>query len=274
MKKNRRKALGQILFYLLILAVLLLTVFPFLYMVLGAFKNTVDIVNPAKTFCFMPTMKNFVQVFEVYQFTKPLINSLIISFGATGLSLLIGLPASYSMARYRQNMLQIVVLCIRIVPSIAFLVPVYLMFSRVGLTGTYTGIILANMLIAVPFVVWVMIPYFEGVPVELEESALIDGASRMTCFLKIMLPLSRPGIITVTILSFINAWNNFMFGLILGNADTKILPTVIFNFLSHTEINWSGLMAAAIIVTLPIIILSIFLQKYIVQGMTAGAVKG
>ena len=98
------------------------------------------------------------------------------------------------------------------------------------------------MLIAVPFVVWVMIPYFEGVPVELEESALIDGASRMTCFLKIMLPLSLPGIMTVTILSFINAWNNFMFGLILGNSDTKILPTVIFNFLSHTEINWSGLM--------------------------------
>ena len=244
----------KVLFCLVVLAILFVTVFPFLYMVLGAFKNTVDIVNPSKTFHFVPTIKNFIQVFETYQFQKPLINSLIISFGATGLSLLIGLPASYSMARYKQNMLQIVVLCIRIVPSIAF--------------------ILANMLIAVPFVVWVMIPYFEGVPVELEESALIDGASRMTCFLRIMLPLSLPGIMTVTILSFINAWNNFMFGLILGNSDTKILPTVIFNFLSHTEINWSGLMAAAIIVTLPIILLSVFLQRYIVQGLTAGAVKG
>ena len=262
----------KVLFCLVVLAILFVTVFPFLYMVLGAFKNTVDIVNPSKTFHFVPTIKNFIQVFETYQFQKPLINSLIISFGATGLSLLIGLPASYSMARYKQNMLQIVVLCIRIVPSIAFLVPVYLMFSKIGLTGTYTGIILANMLIAVPFVVWVMIPYFEGVPVE--ESALIDGASRMTCFLRIMLPLSLPGIMTVTILSFINAWNNFMFGLILGNSDTKILPTVIFNFLSHTEINWSGLMAAAIIVTLPIILLSVFLQRYIVQGLTAGAVKG
>lgn len=264
----------KVLFCLVVLAILFVTVFPFLYMVLGAFKNTVDIVNPSKTFHFVPTIKNFIQVFETYQFQKPLINSLIISFGATGLSLLIGLPASYSMARYKQNMLQIVVLCIRIVPSIAFLVPVYLMFSKIGLTGTYTGIILANMLIAVPFVVWVMIPYFEGVPVELEESALIDGASRMTCLLRIMLPLSLPGIMTVTILSFINAWNNFMFGLILGNSDTKILPTVIFNFLSHTEINWSGLMAAAIIVTLPIILLSVFLQRYIVQGLTAGAVKG
>ena len=240
----------KVLFCLVVLAILFVTVFPFLYMVLGAFKNTVDIVNPSKTFHFVPTIKNFIQVFETYQFQKPLINSLIISFGATGLSLLIGLPASYSMARYKQNMLQIVVLCIRIVPSIAFLVPVYLMFSKIGLTGTYTGIILANMLIAVPFVVWVMIPYVEGVPVSL------------------------PGIMTVTILSFINAWNNFMFGLILGNSDTKILPTVIFNFLSHTEINWSGLMAAAIIVTLPIILLSVFLQRYIVQGLTAGAVKG
>lgn len=191
----------KVLFFLVVLGVLFVTVFPFLYMVLGAFKNTVDIVNPSKTFHFVPTVKNFIQVFETYQFQKPLINSLIISFGATGLSLLIGLPASYSMARYKQNMLQIVVLCIRIVPSIAFLVPVYLMFSKIGLTGTYTGIILANMLIAVPFVVWVMIPYFEGVPVELEESALIDGASRMTCFLRIMLPLSLPGIMTVTILS-------------------------------------------------------------------------
>ena len=214
------------------------------------------------------------KVFEVYHFAKPLKNSLIISLGATGMALVIGLPAAYSMARYRQSMLQIVVLCIRIIPSIAFLVPVYLMFSKVGLIGTYTGIILANMLISVPFVVWVMIPYFESVPKELEESALIDGASRTRCFFSVMLPLSLPGIMTVTILSFINAWNNFMFGLILGNAKTKILPTVIFNFLSHTEINWSGLMAAAIIVTLPIIVLSIFLQRYIVQGLTAGAVKG
>ena len=142
----------KVLFCLVVLAILFVTVFPFLYMVLGAFKNTVDIVNPSKTFHFVPTIKNFIQVFETYQFQKPLINSLIISFGATGLSLLIGLPASYSMARYKQNMLQIVVLCIRIVPSIAFLVPVYLMFSKIGLTGTYTGIILANMLIAVPFV--------------------------------------------------------------------------------------------------------------------------
>ena len=259
---------------IVLLAVLFIFIFPFIYMVLGAFKNTVDIVNPEKLFSFKPTMRNFISLFERYRFAGPLKNSLIISGSATLLSLIVGLPASYSIACYRIRSLQSISLLVRVIPTIAFLVPVYLMFSKLGMVGTYRGIILTHMLIGVPFTVWVMIPYFQNIPKELRESALIDGASQYKVFGEIMIPLSVPAIMTVSVLTFINSWNNFMFGMILGNARTRVLPTLIFNFLSHAEINYAGLMAGASLVTLPVIIISICLQKYVVQGLTAGAVKG
>lgn len=272
-KKARRFA-GRLAFYVVLIAIMLITIFPFLYMVLGSFKSTVDIVNPSRTFVFTPTLKNFVTVFTEYNLALPLKNSIIISTAATLISLILALPAAYAIAKYRLTALQIIILGIRTIPTVAFLVPLYLLFSKVHMVGTYASIILAHMLVTMPFIVWVMIPYFKSVPREIEESALIDGASQFGVFMRMMLPLSIPGIMTVTIMSFITSWNNFMFGLILGNAQTKVLPTLIFNFMSHTEINWAGLMAAAFIVTLPIIVISVFLQKYIVQGLTAGAVKG
>lgn len=272
--RKKHEIARKIAYYIVVFSIMLLFVFPFVYMVLGAFKNTVDIVNPARTLAFTPTVKNFINLFAQYKFGRPLINSLFISTSATLLSLAVGLPAAHAIAYYNIRWLQNVSLVVRIIPTIAFLVPVYLMFSKMGLVGTYKGIILTHMLIGVPFVVWVMIPYFQSIPKELLDSALIDGASQFGLFARIMLPLSVPGIVTVTILSFINSWNNFMFGMILGNNKTRVLPTLIFNFLSHAEINWAGLMAGATLVTLPIILISVVLQKYVVQGLTAGAVKG
>ena len=123
-------------------------------------------------------------------------------------------------------------------------------------------------------IVWVMITYFDKLPKDLEESAMVDGCTRLDAFLKIMLPLSVPGLITATLLTFIASWNNFIFGLILGTSKTQPLPVAVFSFISYTEVNWGGMMAASVVITLPIIVICMLLQKYIISGLTAGAVKG
>ena len=130
------------------------------------------------------------------------------------------------------------------------------------------------MLVALPFIVWIMIPNFEAIPRDLEEAAWIDGCTQHQAFFRISLRLSTPGMITACLLAFIFSWNNFMFSLILAGRDTTTLPVAIFNFVSYAYVDWGGLMAAAVMITLPIVILSLCLQKHIISGLTAGAVKG
>lgn len=273
-KKKRKNQLRRIGFYLILFVIMLWVFFPFIYMLLGSFKTNVDLFNMDKLFVFKPTLKNYMDVFTLYDFSRPLKNTTVISVISTALSLLLGVPAAYSIARFKQKAFSVIILAVRIIPGIAFLVPWYLIFSRLGLTGTFTSLILCHMLIGLPMIVWIMIPFFEKLPASLEEAALMDGATRMQAFSRIMLPLSVPGIITAMLLVFIGSWNNFIFGLILGTSKTQPLPVAIFSFISYTEVNWGGLMAASVVITMPIVLLSLFLQKYIIAGLTAGAVKG
>jgi multiple sugar transport system permease protein len=225
-------------------------------------------------FVFVPTLQNYMDVFTKYEFFKPMWNSLFVGFVSTVLALVFGLPTAYSIGRYNQQLFSSLILLIRIIPAISFLVPWYILFTKMGLTGTYTVLILSHFLTALPLIIWIMIPYFEGLPKELAEAAWIDGCSQTGTFFKIMLPLSAPGVLTSTLLAFIFSWNNFIFALVLSTNETKTIPTAVFSFISYTDVNWSGLMAAAVAITAPILIISLCLQKYIVSGLTAGAVKG
>ena len=166
------------------------------------------------------------------------------------------------------------ILVTRMIPGICFLLPWFKIFSAMGLTDTYTSLILSYMLVAVPFIIWIMVPHFENLPQDLEQAAMIDGCSQNMIFVRIMLPLSVPGIITAALMSFINAWNNFLFALALSGYQTKTLPMAVYNFIGYAKISWGPLMAAATIITGPIVLLSLIMQKYVVSGMTAGAVKG
>jgi len=189
-------------------------------------------------------------------------------------SLLLGLPAAYAIAKYHLQKLGMVILVARIIPGITFLIPWFILFSQVNLVDTYTALILSHMLVALPFIVWIMISFFEVLPKEIEESGLIDGCTNHQVFVRIVLLISGPGIITSSLLSFIFSWNNFMFSIILAGDKTKTLPIAVFNFMSYSEINWGGLMAAACIITLPVLVISLFAQRYVVSGLAAGAVKG
>jgi multiple sugar transport system permease protein len=223
---------------------------------------------------FTPTFKNYTDVFEQYSFLKFIFNSLAIAIGSTVFALILGLPAAYSIARYRQEKLGMIILVARIVPGITFLIPWFILFSKLHLVDSYTSMILSHMLVGLPFIVWIMVSYFENLPLELEESARVDGCTIQEAFLRIVLPISGPGIITASIFSFVFSWNNFMFSLVLSGDKTKTLPIAVFSFLSYSEINWGGLMAAAVVITLPVLILALFAQKYIISGLTSGAVKG
>jgi multiple sugar transport system permease protein len=139
---------------------------------------------------------------------------------------------------------------------------------------SYVALILSHMLISLPVVVWVMSSYFEGIPIELETAAMVDGASRLRAFLVIVLPLSVPGVVTATTLCFIFSWNNFMFSQVLSMEKTRTLPIAVYNFMSYAEVDWGGVMAAAVAIIAPAIILTMIFQKYVIRGLTMGAVKG
>jgi len=263
-----------LLFYLVVTAMAAIVLFPFLWMLSSSLKTQVDIIAWPPKILFDPTLRNYEKVFGEQDFLKYFLNSTIVGGSAVALSLLLGLPAAYSIARFRQRRLAVFILLARLMPGISFLMPWYIVFSRLDLMDSYTALILSHMLIALPIVVWIMSSYFATIPPELEESAMVDGATRQYAFWKIILPLSGPGIITATTLSFIFSWNNFMFSQVLSMEKTKTLPIAVYNFLSYAEVDWGGVMAAAVAIMAPAIVLTMVFQKYVVKGLTMGAVKG
>lgn len=269
---HKTQNVGMFGFTLVIL--LIVIIFPFVWMLMSSLKTQVDIIAWPPRFIFTPTLQNFKRVFVEQNFLLYLKNSVVVAFGAVMFSLLLGLPAAYSIARFHQTKLSVLILVARLLPGISFLIPWYVVFSRLHLMDSYIALILSHMLIALPLIVWTMSPYFGAVPRELEEAAMVDGLPQQKSFLLIVLPLSMPGIVTATTLSFIFSWNNFMFSQVLSQQRTRTLPIAVYNFLSYVEVDWGAVMAAAVAIMFPAIVLTMIFQKYVVQGLTAGAVKG
>ncbi len=267
----------QILFYLLVLVILVPFLFVFYWMIINSFKTLVDAQSyPPKFFSFTPTLENYRALFQdpSNPFLDFTLNSMIIAAGSTFLGLLFGLPAAYSIARYKQNGLGLAILTARIMPGISFLVPLYIVFSRLRMIDTYPSLILSHLIVTMPIIVWLMVGFFEDLPRELEEAARVDGTSVFGTFWRISLPLSKAGIVASAILAFIFSWNNFMFSLVLTSTNTKTLPVAVFNFMGYSSINYGAISAAAALITLPVIVLVLFVQRHIVQGLTAGGIKG
>jgi multiple sugar transport system permease protein len=203
-----------------------------------------------------------------------LVNSLIVGVGATGLGLVLGLPAAYSVAKFRQHGLALMVLVFRMAPGIAYLIPWFILFSQLGMVDTHLALILTHVILTLPMTLWIMVPFFEDLPREMEEAALIDGCSWYGVFWRVALPLVRPGAVAAAILSFIFSWNNFVFALIIGGDQTRTLPVAVFHFMTFEEVNWGGVAAAATLICLPVVVLTLLIQRHIVSGLTLGSVKG
>ena len=270
-----RRVLGRIGLYLSVLMLISPALFFFLWMLSLSLKNEVDNMSFVPVFIpNPPTLANFIDVFEKNDFLTYTYNSIIVSFSATILALLLGVPAGYGVAKTRATKAAMLILIARITPGLSYLIPLYLMFQWLGLVGTLTPLVITHLVITVPIVVWVMIGFFEGLPSELEEAALVDGATIWQAFRYVAMPLARPGITVAMILSFIFSWNNFIFGVVLAGRETRTLPVAVYNVLTFEQVSWGPLAAAALMVTLPVLLLTLLMQKEIVAGLTAGGVKG
>ncbi len=272
-KQAAIKTFRTTLFYAGAVGLCVPPLFVFAWMIMTGLKTGVQNIAYPPEFLFTPTMENFKAVFEQHNFFRYLMNSLIIATLSTGLSLVLGLPAAYSIAKYRQSKIGIVILLARMTPFVSYLLPWYIIFRYLKLIDTYTALTLTHLIITLPMVAWLMVAFFESVPAELEDAAMIDGCSRLKTFLIIVLPLVRNGIATSAIMSFIFSWNQFLFSLILSGPQTKTVPVAVYNFISYGKIDWAGIGAAATLIVLPVSVFAFFVRKTIVQGLTMGALK-
>lgn len=272
---NTREARGrQTVLNIILTLVILVMLFPFVWMIMMSLKTQVQNTAAVPVWFFRPVLDNYINVIQRNNFLDFTRNSLIVAVSATVIGMILGLPAAYSIARFRQSGLSLWILVSRIIPYITFLLPLFLTFTKLRLIGSFTALILSHLIITLPMIIWITIAFFEDIPSDLEEAALVDGSSRAGAFVRIILPLVAPGVVTAGILAMIFSWNQFLFSLILGGPATKTVPVAVFNFLSYGSQDYGAIAAAAVLITLPIIILALTVQRYIVKGLTAGGVKG
>jgi multiple sugar transport system permease protein len=273
--RRRQAILRRFGFWLAVLVLLSPVVFVFLWMLSLSLKP--DVENTAYPPIFIPrqpTLDNFREVFTNSPFGLYAVNSLVVATVSTALSLLIGVPAGYGIAKSRVYGLAAFVLISRMTPGLSFLIPWFILFRYLGLNNTLWALIVTHLVIGLPITIWVMMGFFEDLHPELEEAALVDGAGIWAAFRDVALPLARPGMIVAAILAFIFSWNNFIFAVVLAGRETRTLPVAVFNVLTFEQLAWGALAAAALVVTLPVLILTAFVQRQIIVGMTAGGIKG
>ena len=274
-RAQRKRWLRKAGFWLSVFVIVSPAILVFLWMLSLSLKTEIDnITYPPVFIPNPPTLANFVSVFEQNSIGRYLWNSIVVSGGATLIALAIGIPAGFGIARVGARRLTVLILLARMTPALSYLIPLFAVFQFLRLNNTLTALVITHLVITVPIVVYIMAGYFETLPRELEEAVLIDGGSVWSTFRYVALPLARPGIIVGTILSFIFSWNNFVFGAVLAGRETRTLPVAVYNVLTFEQLAWGPLAAAAIIVTLPVLLLTIFIQKEIVAGLTHGGVKG
>ena len=257
---------------LVIAGIIILT--PTAWMVMSSFKPSFEVTAYPPTVIFSPTIQNYIELTKTTPFFNYAINSLIVTVGSTSLGLLFGIPAAFAVSWTRISWPAILTLAARMAPGTLFLLPWYVMFRQVDLIGSYTALILSHAVITLPIVIWVLLPSFDSIPRSVFEAAQVDGCSVTRILWRIAIPLVGSGIAVSAILAFVCSWNYFLFALVLSNGDTKTLIAAAFNFVGEGSTQWGALMAAATLIALPPLLLATLVQRWLVAGLTLGAVKG
>ncbi|BBN95016.1 sugar ABC transporter permease, malG [Deinococcus grandis] len=266
-------------FYLLVLVIAFYLLAPFFWAVLTSLRSPGDLfLQPAQFIAAETTFQNYTQVFANPNFQRGLLYSLIVAVGSVLISLLIGSFAAYALGRFRfkgKQIIMYVILAVSVFPQIAVLSGLYTLISALGLYNNPVGLILTYLIFTIPFTVWVLTSFVRDIPGELEEAALVDGASPLQTLFLVLFPVMMPALVTTGLLAFINAWNEYLFALTFTSTN-RTVPVVIANYSGATQFDqpWGQIMAASIVVTIPLIILVLVFQRNIVSGLTAGAVKG
>jgi multiple sugar transport system permease protein len=260
-------------------ALLVLVLFPFYWMIVTSFKNEDQMRSLVSMFWPAPAvLENYVQLLTKTDFLAWFGNSAFVAVSSTLVATAIGTLGAYALARLRflgRAFMSSAVLITYLVPPSILFIPLYAQIRTFGLSDSLAGLIAAYPSFTVPFVTWLLMGYFESIPVELEESAMIDGATRFGAFRRVILPLAAPGVLAAALYAFTQAWNEFLYALVfITNVKLRTLPVGLSSFITGDVYGWGFLMAGAVLTTLPVIAVYIYLQKFMVEGLTAGSVKG
>jgi multiple sugar transport system permease protein len=281
-----RKNLTNILSDGFLVIYFLFALFPIVWMVLVSLKSTNELFTTQ--FIFTPTLENYqailfgdpraaAGVVARQEFPRNFLNSFIVSTGAVIISLIVGVPAAYALARYNfkgKENLAFTFLSFRFAPELVVIIPLSLLYRQLGLYDTYFGIIWVYQLVTLPLLIWVLRSYFEDISPDIEQAAMIDGYPWYRIFLQVLLPLVRPGLAAAALLAFVFAWNNFIFPLILGASNVQTVTVSALGYISSAQAFFNRMAAAAVISSLPQIILALSIQRYLIRGLSFGAVKG
>jgi len=276
----KRRRVSRVISYIVLVAIAVVGIAPFAYLLILSSKSGLTILDVPPSLDFdWPTIKaNYGQVIHENHYLTYIKNSILVTGASTFLALVIGVPAAYGFSRMRfrgADHFASTILSFRFMPPVAVAIPIYLMINTFGLVNTYSGLILPYIAFSLPLVVWIMIGFFDEIPREIDEAALVDGLTRPAVLLRVLLPLVRPGILVAATFGVIFTWNEFLVGLyIINNTDHETIPIAASSLLTvESPIQFNIAAAVGVVTVLPTLIFSIFVQRYIVRGLTAGAVK-
>lgn len=279
---HRRSLLYWILLYGAAALILLIAVFPFLWMVGTSIKPASETF--IREFRLLPssfdaaTLRHYQVVLGRTMIPRYFVNSVKVSILTTGVSIVLASLGAYGFARFRfpgRNPLMVLILAVQMMPIVVVIIPLFLFFRQVGLLNSHSGLVISYATFTLPLCVWMLKGFFDSIPKEIEEAAMVDGCSRFAAYYRIILPLALPGIASSSIFAFIGAWNEFMLAMTFINVEAmKTMPVGLQSFFGQFTVEWNQLMAASVLFTLPSLVFFFFTQKYIVRGLAGGAVKG
>lgn len=259
-----------------LIIVLGFTLFPFYWMVSSSFKNQADLLASPPVWLFTPTFANYADIFSDEKVLRAIVNSLVIATLTTAISVLLGAPAAYALARFDfrgKSDLWFWFISNRMISPIVLALPVYLLALQMNILDTHLVLILIYLTFNLPIVVWICTDQFRSIPIELEQAARLDGASQFTIFRKIYIPLGLPGIAVSAIFSFIFSWNELLYALVLTRRTVQTAPVMATSFMSGYELPWGKIMATGTVIVLPVTIFALLVSKHMVRGLTMGATK-
>lgn len=270
--------LRKLLVWLFAALLVSLWVVPVLWGLLTSFKTERDVLAYPPVWLFEPTLANYREVlFGTSSILPNLISSLIVATASTLLTMVIAVPAAYAIARLRypgKKSSGFYVLATQMLPPVGLIIPYYLALQKLGLLDSYSGLTTIYLTFSLPFAVWLMVSYFEDIPYEMEEAALLDRAGRLRTLWYVILPQARGGMAVTTVFVFLNAWNEFLFAVVLGGNRVRPVTVAMFNFISVEQTQWARVAAGAMLAMAPVIVIGLAAQRHIVKGLTVGAVKG
>lgn len=269
------KRITNIGLHALLITACILIIFPFLWILRTSFTHKVIAYRIPPEWFFVPTLSNYLMIFKSHPFHIFFLNSLVVALASTAICLLIGAPAAYSFARFRTggNTVRVSVLTTQMLPAITLVIPFFLIFNKIGIYNSLPGLIVSYITFNIPFVVWILIGFFETLPKELDESAMIDGCTRLGSFLRITVPISLPGMLSAGVFCFVLSWNEFLFALILTGRASKTLPVAVAALITQQGTEIGAVCAATMLVVTPMILLYFCFRSFLIEGMIAGAVK-